>query len=211
MCIRINKIILFILSLFLVSLLQAKDMSIYKSACKEKGIAEGTEDFGACVMDLYKNKDKLPVASKKNDKMAPYKSTCSEIGFKEGTEKFGQCVLKLFARDKDKKKQMISEKKRRVEQERAEAERRALRQQQEAERQRIIALENERKKQAKRDAWTDPKLWKSLQDLANSLDPNAYTRSESFQIQQCIKECRRSGGDDIMNRNGLAYCKRVCK
>ena len=169
-------------------------------------------------MDLYKNKDKLPVASKKNDKMSPYKSTCSEIGFKEGTEKFGQCVLKLYSRDKDKKKQMISEKKRRVEQERAEArarqleaERRALRQQQEAERQRQIALENERKKQAKRDAWTDPKLWKSLQDLANSLDPHAYTRTESFEIQQCINECQRSGGDNIMNRNGLAYCKRVCK
>ena len=79
-------------------------MSIYKSACKEKGITEGTEKFGACVMDLYKNKDKLPVASKKNDKMAPYKSTCSDIGFKEGTEKFGECVLKLYSRNKDKKK-----------------------------------------------------------------------------------------------------------
>ena len=122
MCIRINKVILFILSLFLVSLLQAKDMSIYKSACKEKGIAEGTEKFGACVMDLYKNKDKLPVASKKNDKMAPYKSTCSEIGFKEGTEKFGQCVLKLYARDKGKKKQMISEKNRRIQEERLQQE-----------------------------------------------------------------------------------------
>ena len=90
-------------------------MSVYKNACKEIGITEGTEEFGACVMDLYKNKDKVSIASKKNDKMAPYKSTCSDIGFKEGTEKFGECVLQLYARDKDKKKQMITERQRRLE------------------------------------------------------------------------------------------------
>jgi hypothetical protein len=91
-------------------------------------------------MDLYKNKDKLPVVSKKNDMMAPYKSTCADIGFKEGTEKFGQCVLKLYSRDKDKKKQMISEKKRKIQ----EARDRELKRLEVQEREQRMAVERER-------------------------------------------------------------------
>ena len=198
MCIRINKIILFILSLFLVSLLQAKDMSIYKLACKEKGITEGTEKFGACVMDLYKNKDKLPLASKRNDKMAPYKSTCSDIGFKKGTEKFGKCVLKLYSKDKTKKNELKEKQKAlRLQQQQIakeqqmEARRSRLEQLELQEREQRLAIERERlaieKERADREKWGA--FQKSLENLADSLDPYKAQRERYNNRQQtnCVQ------------------------
>lgn len=209
MCIRTNGLIL-ILTFLLINLLQAKDLSLYKKICEDKGLTPKTENFANCVMKELKNKGKNNTNKIISSRMSSYKESCKEIGFVDGTEKFGKCVIKLYKKDKNNNKIIEAERKEReakreyeleqleIKNSKRETEINLAKERLELERRRV-EIEEER---ANREKWNN--ISKGLKSLSDNLYGNQNQRNDDYERQLCINECRTQG-------DNYSYCQRVCR